>query len=145
MSIERFKQLHEELGRSQEEYNHNEKERIERAGELLDDMKNIAAESSRVADAAREASVSFERNSLGIWKRIKNMKTHNKVLAVSLIVILIVIWFMCESSMRSSILSLVTCMITIGIKIFWSMRSRNQNIEPSFESVRKKIKKKIKG
>lgn len=140
MSIERFKQLHEELGHAQEEYNQNEKERIERANELLDDMKNIASESSRVADVAHEASVSFENNSVGIWERIKNMKTHNKVLVVSLVVILVAIWFMCESSLRSSILSLVTCIITIGIKIFWNMRSRNQNREPSFESVRKKIK-----
>ena len=58
MSIGRFKQLHGELGHAQEEYNHNETKRIERAQELLDDMKNIAAESSRVADVAHEVSVS---------------------------------------------------------------------------------------
>ena len=137
MSIERFKQLHEELGQAQEEYNCNEKKRIERAEELLDDMKNIAAESSRVAEVAHEVSVS-SGDSVGIWERIKNMKTHNKILAVSLIVLLAVIWCMSESSVKSSILSLVTCLITLGIKIFCSMRHSER--EESFESVRKKIK-----
>ena len=137
MSIERFKQLHEELGHAQEEYNHNETKRIERAEELLDDMKNIAAESSRVAEVAHEVSVS-SGDSVGIWERIKNMKTHNKILAVSLIVLLAVIWCMSESSVKSSILSLVTCLITLGIKIFCSMRHSER--EESFESVRKKIK-----
>lgn len=142
-TIERFEQLHRELSQARGKFNLNEEKRIERAEEIAADIHRITEESKRVAEVAREASVMIDEPQEGtshILARIKNLKTHEKILILILISALGAIWYFGKSAERSLIYSVMASLITAGIKFFCKIKFQKQNQEQILKDIRDKIK-----
>ena len=131
MSLEDFKKLHAELGQALENYEVNEQKRNERAEEILSDMKNIAKESERVADVARDVPKMLEKNS-----RLKKIFYY-------VLVILAFLIFAVEHFVTDKLISFILlCILLVAgfftVKFLWKLRRESQ--EKIFTEIREKIR-----
>ncbi|MBR0253881.1 MAG: hypothetical protein IJQ57_11075 [Synergistaceae bacterium] len=131
MSLEDFKKLHAELGQALEDYEVNEQKRNEQAQEILSDMKNIAKESERVADVARDVPKMLEKNS-----RLKKIFYY-------VLVILAFLIFAVEHFVTDKLISFILlCILLVAgfftVKFLWKLRRESQ--EKIFTEIREKIR-----
>lgn len=131
MSLEDFKKLHAELGQALEDYEVNEQKRNEQAQEILSDMKNIAKESERVADVARDVPKMLEKNS-----RLKKIFYY-------ILVILAFLIFAVEHFVTDKLVSFILlCILLVAgfftVKFLWKLRRESQ--EKIFTEIRNKIR-----
>ncbi|MBR0079869.1 MAG: hypothetical protein IJP69_05795 [Synergistaceae bacterium] len=131
MSLEDFKKLHAELGQALEDYEVNEQKRNEQAQEILSDMKNIAKESERVADVARDVPKMLEKNS-----RLKKIFYY-------VLVILAFLIFAVEHFVTDKLISFILlCILLVAgfftVKFLWKLRRESQ--EKIFTEIRNKIR-----
>ena len=131
MSLEDFKKLHAELGQALENYEVNEQKRNEQAQEILSDMKNIAKESERVADVARDVPKMLEKNS-----RLKKIFYY-------VLVILAFLIFAVEHFVTDKLISFILlCILLVAgfftVKFLWKLRRESQ--EKIFTEIREKIR-----
>ena len=131
MSLEDFKKLHAELGQALGDYEVNEQKRNEQAQEILSDMKNIAKESERVADVARDVPKMLEKNS-----RLKKIFYY-------VLVILAFLIFAVEHFVTDKLISFILlCILLVAgfftVKFLWKLRRESQ--EKIFTEIREKIR-----
>ena len=131
MSLEDFKKLHAELGQALEDYEVNEQKRNEQAQELLSDMKNIAKESERVADVARDVTKMLEKNS-----RLK--KIFYYVLVILAFLIFAVEHFVTDKLVSFILLCILLVAGFFTVKFLWKLRRESQ--EKIFTEIREKIR-----
>ena len=131
MSLEDFKKLHAELGQALEDYEVNEQKRNEQAQEILSDMKNIAKESERVADVARDVPKMLEKNS-----RLK--KIFYYVLVILAFLIFAVEHFVTDKFVSFILLCILLVAGFFTVKFLWKLRRESQ--EKIFTEIRNKIR-----
>ncbi|MBR0074609.1 MAG: hypothetical protein IJP96_02500 [Synergistaceae bacterium] len=131
MSLEDFKKLHAELGQALEDYEVNEQKRNEQAQEILSDMKNIAKESERVADVARDVPKMLEKNS-----RLK--KIFYYVLVILAFLIFAVEHFVTDKLVSFILLCILLVAGFFTVKFLWKLRRESQ--EKIFTEIREKIR-----
>ena len=131
MSLEDFKKLHAELGQALENYEVNEQKRNEQAQEILSDMKNIAKESERVADVARDVPKMLEKNS-----RLK--KIFYYVLVILAFLIFAVEHFVTDKLVSFILLCILLVAGFFTVKFLWKLRRESQ--EKIFTEIREKIR-----
>ena len=131
MSLEDFKKLHAELGQALENYEVNEQKRNERAEEILSDMKDIAKESERVADVARDVPKMLEKNS-----RLK--KIFYYVLVILAFLIFAVEHFVTDKLVSFILLCILLVAGFFTVKFLWKLRRESQ--EKIFTEIREKIR-----
>ncbi|MBQ3645872.1 MAG: hypothetical protein II960_04640 [Synergistaceae bacterium] len=131
MSLEDFKKLHAELGQALEDYEVNEQKRNEQAQEILSDMKNIAKESERVADVARDVPKMLEKNS-----RLK--KIFYYVLVILAFLIFAVEHFVTDKLVSFILLCILLVAGFFTVKFLWKLRRESQ--EKIFTEIRNKIR-----
>lgn len=131
MSLEDFKKLHAELGQALGDYEVNEQKRNEQAQEILSDMKNIAKESERVADVARDVPKMLEKNS-----RLK--KIFYYVLVILAFLIFAVEHFVTDKLVSFILLCILLVAGFFTVKFLWKLRRESQ--EKIFTEIRNKIR-----
>ncbi|MBR0234639.1 MAG: hypothetical protein IJQ47_11380 [Synergistaceae bacterium] len=131
MSLEDFKKLHAELGQALGDYEVNEQKRNEQAQEILSDMKNIAKESERVADVARDVPKMLEKNS-----RLK--KIFYYVLVILAFLIFAVEHFVTDKFVSFILLCILLVAGFFTVKFLWKLRRESQ--EKIFTEIREKIR-----
>ncbi|MBR0317353.1 MAG: hypothetical protein IJQ99_10860 [Synergistaceae bacterium] len=131
MSLEDFKKLHAELGQALGDYEVNEQKRNEQAQEILSDMKNIAKESERVADVARDVPKMLEKNS-----RLK--KIFYYVLVILAFLIFAVEHFVTDKFVSFILLCILLVAGFFTVKFLWKLRRESQ--EKIFTEIRNKIR-----
>lgn len=131
MSLEDFKKLHAELGQALGDYEVNEQKRNEQAQEILSDMKNIAKESERVADVARDVPKMLEKNS-----RLK--KIFYYVLVILAFLIFAVEHFVTDKLVSFILLCILLVAGFFTVKFLWKLRRESQ--EKIFTEIREKIR-----
>jgi len=119
--LEIFEEKHRELEQAAKNFEFNEEKRYEREQELLDDMKDIASESKRVAGVARNVS--------------RTIKVLTFVLTILEIFLLVATKYFVTDKLLSSIFKFAFIVLLIFIiRFVWKLRSE------IFDKSRKKIK-----
>ncbi|MBQ6738214.1 MAG: hypothetical protein IJP41_07130 [Synergistaceae bacterium] len=131
MSLEDFKKLHAELGQALEDYEVNEQKRNEQAQEILSGMYDIAKESERVADVARDVPKMLEKNS-----RLK--KIFYYVLVILAFLIFAVEHFVTDKLVSFILLCILLVAGFFTVKFLWKLRRESQ--EKIFTEIREKIR-----